>query len=208
MIFLPISILFFLTMIFLLPVIIFFIPMQVLAYGFEKLGLSPISGVMFFGLSLIGSTINIPIKEEEAYEIEKFPSLFSFLYGHIQPPIQKKVLAINLGGAVLPTLLAIYLFLFRAPIVPTLIATIVMIIITKKLARPVQNIGIVMPTFIPPILAAIIAWTISSKDPAPVAYISGVLGTLIGADLLNLNRIGQMSCGVMSIGGAGVFDGI
>ncbi|MBW2109628.1 MAG: DUF1614 domain-containing protein, partial [Deltaproteobacteria bacterium] len=41
-----------------------------------------------------------------------------------------------------------------------------------------------------------------------VAYISGTLGTLIGADLLNLRKIYDLGAPVASIGGAGTFDGI
>ena len=43
---------------------------------------------------------------------------------------------------------------------------------------------------------------------AAVASVSGSLGTLIGADLLNLGRIQGLGAPVMSIGGAGTFDGI
>ncbi|HEV2170401.1 MAG TPA: DUF1614 domain-containing protein, partial [Candidatus Binatus sp.] len=41
-----------------------------------------------------------------------------------------------------------------------------------------------------------------------VAYISGVLGTLVGADLLNLRNLTDLGAPVASIGGAGTFDGI
>ena len=44
---------------------------------------------------------------------------------------------------------------------------------------------------------------------APViAYVSGTLGTLIGADLLHLRQISKLNAPVVSIGGAGTFDGI
>jgi uncharacterized membrane protein len=43
--------------------------------------------------------------------------------------------------------------------------------------------------------------------PFATAYIAGTLGTLIGADLLNLRRIRHLG-GVASIGGAATFDGI
>jgi uncharacterized membrane protein len=42
----------------------------------------------------------------------------------------------------------------------------------------------------------------------PTAYVAGTLGTLIGADILNLNKIRYMRAPVASIGGAGTFDGI
>jgi uncharacterized membrane protein len=43
---------------------------------------------------------------------------------------------------------------------------------------------------------------------APLAYVSGSLGTLIGADLLNLPSLRSLGAPVASIGGAGTFDGI
>ncbi len=42
----------------------------------------------------------------------------------------------------------------------------------------------------------------------PLAYISGSLGTLIGADLLNLDKLQGLGAPIASIGGAGTFDGI
>jgi uncharacterized membrane protein len=56
--------------------------------------------------------------------------------------------------------------------------------------------------------AAAIALLLSRKAAAALAYISGTLGTLIGADLLNLGKIHGLGAPVASIGGAGTFDGI
>ena len=41
-----------------------------------------------------------------------------------------------------------------------------------------------------------------------IVYVSGTLGTLIGADLLNLHRMADLGAPMASIGGAGTFDGI
>jgi len=92
--------------------------------------------------------------------------------------------------------------------VPTLIVTAVVIIATRLLARPVAGVGIVMPAWIPPLISAGLAFLLARDNPAPVAYISGVLGTLIGADLLNWPRFKKLGAQLISIGGAGVFDGI
>jgi uncharacterized membrane protein len=46
------------------------------------------------------------------------------------------------------------------------------------------------------------------EDSAPLAYIAGSLGTLIGADLTNLSKVRGLGAPVASIGGAGTFDGI
>lgn len=60
----------------------------------------------------------------------------------------------------------------------------------------------------PAVAAAIVAWVLSRQYAAPLAYIAGSLGTLIGADLLNLDKIQELGASVASIGGAGTFDGI
>ncbi|HEY7295761.1 MAG TPA: DUF1614 domain-containing protein, partial [Dehalococcoidia bacterium] len=46
------------------------------------------------------------------------------------------------------------------------------------------------------------------RRAAAVAYIAGAMGILIGADLTNLGRMADLGSGVLSIGGAGVFDGV
>lgn len=54
----------------------------------------------------------------------------------------------------------------------------------------------------------IAALVISRRQAAPLAYIAGILGTLTGADLLNLDMVQGLGAPVASIGGAGKFDGI
>jgi uncharacterized membrane protein len=76
------------------------------------------------------------------------------------------------------------------------------------LAYPVPGLGIALPTFVPAIAAAVAALLLSRQYAAPLAYIAGSLGTLIGADLLNLDTIPSLGAPVASIGGAGTFDGI
>ena len=82
-----------------------------------------------------------------------------------------------------------------------------MAIVTKLLARPMPGVGIVLPMFILPILAAAFALILVQQFAAPCAYIAGTLGNLFGADILNLHTFRNLQ-GNASIGGAGVFDGI
>jgi len=53
-----------------------------------------------------------------------------------------------------------------------------------------------------------VALFLSLRRAAPLAYIGGSMGTLLGADLLNLGRVQHLGAPVASIGGAGTFDGI
>jgi uncharacterized membrane protein len=119
------------------------------------------------------------------------------------------VVAINVGGALIPTGVSIYL-LWKEPsvILYSLVGVAAVALVTRVVARPVKGVGIITPAFIPPITAAVAAFILPSGAPRIVAYVAGVLGTLIGADLSNLNVIPKLGAPVASIGGAGTFDGI
>jgi uncharacterized membrane protein len=80
--------------------------------------------------------------------------------------------------------------------------------VSHLLARPVTGLGIVVPVFVPAVATAITAWMLSRRYAAALAYIGGSIGTLVGADLLNLGRLQALGAPVASIGGAGTFDGI
>jgi uncharacterized membrane protein len=209
MLFLPISFLLLILFILLLPLLFFLAQAGVLGIAFAKLGLSPFSGVMFFLACIIGSGINLPIRRKEVVVVEEdpLPLMLGRLFGYRVPSVSEQVLAINVGGAILPILLCLYL-VPSAPLLQTIIATAVVAAVAKWLSRPVPGAGIALPALIPPIVSAILAAVIVPGNSAPTAYIAGVIGTLVGADLLNLRKIEQMGRGVMSIGGAGVFDGI
>ena len=70
------------------------------------------------------------------------------------------------------------------------------------------GVGIAVPMFVPPIVTAVVAVLLARQHAAALAYVSGSLGTLIGADLLNLGAVPGLGAPVASIGGAGTFDGI
>jgi uncharacterized membrane protein len=207
MYFLPISLAIFLMFLLLTPFLIIILP----AVAFSKLGLSPFGGILFYFFCLMGSLINIPIsyKELESYEkADELTDLFSRFFGIRVPAVQKRIIALNLGGAILPGLLCVYL-LTKVSLSSALSATAITTVFSYFLSKPVKGIGIVIPAFIPPIVAAITALLFAERESAPaVAYICGVLGTLIGADLLRLHQIKRFGLSFLSIGGAGVFDGI
>jgi uncharacterized membrane protein len=81
-------------------------------------------------------------------------------------------------------------------------------LVTHRFARPVPGVGIVVPILIPPLVAVAAALLLASEVRAAAAYVGGTMGTLVGADLLNLGRLRGVGAPVASIGGAGTFDGI
>jgi uncharacterized membrane protein len=118
------------------------------------------------------------------------------------------VIAVNVGGAIIPGVLSLYLLVKHDLWIRGVIATAVVAAIVHMLATPVEGVGIAVPIFVPPIVTAIVAVVLARRHAAPLAYISGSLGTLIGADLLNLGAVQGLGAPVASIGGAGTFDGI
>ncbi|WP_165847679.1 DUF1614 domain-containing protein [Ammonifex thiophilus] len=196
-----------LILLLLIPLLFFLFYFQLATFSFTKLGLSPETAILFFGLCLIGGMVNIPISRQRIVVEEG--SFFGFPFFFYYPPrVREQVIALNLGGAILPGLFSLYLLFTRAPLVPSLIATALVTVVAYALARPVPGMGITLPAFVPPLVAAAAAWLVARENAAPVAYVAGVWGTLIGADLLNWPRFKDLGALVLSIGGAGIFDGI
>ncbi|HDM10032.1 MAG: DUF1614 domain-containing protein [Deltaproteobacteria bacterium] len=193
-------------------ILFFFVMAQIniIALAFTRIGIPPEYVFSALFVTLVGSFVNIPIRKipQETMTTETRVDFFGFRY--VVPVWKRKetVLAINVGGAIVPVLISLCLLLKTGIWTRAGIATAIMTVVTYKLARPVHGVGIALPAFLPPLVAAFIAVTIGSAYVPIVAYISGTLGTLIGADLLNLEKIKDLGAPVASIGGAGTFDGI
>lgn len=179
---------------------------------FEALGLSPNLAFLALLVSLIGSYINIPVGEVDSGEAQP-PELVTHFGMRYPVPLRygtrKTTVALNVGGAIMPVLISIYvLSRWQSAIVPSLIGIVVVGAIVNRFARPIRGLGIATPMLIPPIIAAICGWALGGAHKDVVAYVSGVIGTLIGADVANLRKIAGLGAPVASIGGAGTFDGI
>jgi uncharacterized membrane protein len=207
----PLALPFFLFLVGLFFFIVVLIQLQVLQYAYSKLGLSSGAALLLLLASLIGSYFNIPIAELPEREVRSGQVVDFFGMRYVVPLVTdwpRTVIAVNVGGAVIPSLLSLYLLLKNWIWGSAAIATLIVTIACYLLAQPVAGIGIALPFLAPPIIAAMAALLVARTNVAGVAYISGSLGTLIGADLLNLGRIQGLGAPVVSIGGAGTFDGI
>lgn len=210
MFFTPLTFLF--MAIFFVFILFFFILVQInlVALAFIKIGVPPEHVFTALFATLLGSYINIPVKKipQESLTLEKSMSFFGFVYTIPVRRRQVTILAVNVGGAMIPAFISFYLLLKTGLYIQTFIATGIMSAVCFRLARPIRGVGIAMPFFVPPLLAALLSVVIGYNHAPVIAYISGTLGTLIGADLLNLKKIGNLGAPVASIGGAGTFDGI
>jgi uncharacterized membrane protein len=189
------------------------IEIHVINYAFTLAGLPPQLAFVALLVSLFGSYINIPVKRLEGGELH--PSTVITHYGmRYRVPMRRwddsTMLAVNLGGAVVPVLISIYLLAHQPEmLLRAFVATLIVTVVVHRSARPIRGLGIATPVFIPPIVAALAGYFLGgAAHAAPVAYIGGVLGTLIGADIMNLGRLKDLGAPVASIGGAGTFDGI
>jgi uncharacterized membrane protein len=187
----------------------------VIGYAFSGVGFSSTMVVALLLGTLFGSLINIPLfKIENSVPIvrDEFINFFGLSYRvpRIHYDVSVTTIAVNVGGALIPSVACVYLLVQSPPmtLVYSLVGVVIVAVITKLIARPVKGIGIITPAFVAPVVAAVVAVLIAPGSALVVAYVSGVLGTLIGADLLNLGKLGSLGAPVASIGGAGTFDGV
>lgn len=183
-------------------------------FAFRQVGFSPQLTVLILITTFFGSYVNIPLLRLKAVipiVKEEYLSFFGFVFRVPQFDYEEfsTLVAINVGGALIPTMVSVYLLWKLPQTLPYATAGILIVAaVTHLVARPVKGLGIATPAFIPPLTAAFAAYILPSGAPAVVAYASGVLGTLIGADLTNLHKIPNLGAKIASIGGAGTFDGV
>ncbi|MBB4199672.1 hypothetical protein CCR94_07350 [Rhodoblastus sphagnicola] len=194
-----------------LGLLLLLVQIRILRFAYMSLGVSSGWALALLAASLLGSSIDIPIAELSGGDLVA-PGDVSFLGMRYPVPefIDEPgvVLAINVGGALIPTLLSLYLMATRGIWGRALVTTAVITVICHMLAQPVRGVGIALPIFVPPIAAALVAAIVSWEELAPLAYVGGSLGVLLGADVLNLGLLSTLGAPVASIGGAGTFDGI
>jgi uncharacterized membrane protein len=191
--------------------LVILIQLRILRYAYMRLGIGPGAALFVLFGSLIGSYFNIPITILPGHAIRSGEVVDFFGMRYVVPLVTQwpgTVLAVNVGGAVIPTLMSTYLVLRYQLWLKAAIAVAVIAIVIHAMASPVHGVGIAVPVFMPVVVTAILAFLLSREYAAPLAYIGGSMGTLVGADLLNLDKISGLGAPVASIGGAGTFDGI
>lgn len=195
----------------LVALVIVFFEFGMIQYAYEKIGIDRRYVFALLVGSLLGSYVNIPVAELAQERLFSNEVVRFFGVRYVIPVVRerpKTVIAINLGGAVIPLFISLYLIFEHGLILRTLFAVGIVSLVVHAAARPLRGIGIAVPMFIPPLIAASTALVLSPDSAPVVAYIAGTLGTLIGADLMNLKKLRGLGAPVASIGGAGTFDGI
>lgn len=200
----------FLLVMLLLGGLVLVVQLSLVSLAFERLGLDAASAVQLLLVSLAGSLVNLPLFS------------VSSTFSRHQPPGQRILLsnpdrfrdgrtlvAVNVGGCLIPLFFSFYLLRHNALDLPRLVTGIVMVsVVSHWLSRPVRGVGIGMPILVAPLTAAMAAILLADELRAPFAYICGILGVLIGADISRISDVRALGVPLASIGGAGTFDGI
>jgi uncharacterized membrane protein len=188
----------------------------------RNLHLSPAMAVLVILGMIFGSLINIPVARhptDQEVVVRTFEPIGGWdLMPQYRRLRQEQIVAVNVGGCVIPVLLAIRQLRYvvdAGPPAPTvlLFGVLLNVAVCYRLARPIPNLGIALPAFLPALVALAVTWlglsgAEFSEVRAPVAFIAGISGPLIGADLLHWKDFKHISTGTVSIGGAGTWDGI
>ncbi len=211
MLYFPIALVVLLSLLILFIILVVAIEASILSYAYKRMGVDRRYVFFLLIVSLLGSYINIPLFQLPPEQIISNSYVDFFGIRHIIPFATEwpaTTIAVNVGGAVIPTFLSLHLMLKNKLYGQSLIGVAIMSILVYFMAHPVKGVGIAVPIFIPPIAATAVALVLSAKYAPALAYICGTMGTLLGADIFHFGDISGLGAPVASIGGAGTFDGI
>lgn len=159
------------------------IQVGVFSYAFARLGISPGAALMILVASLAGSAVNLPVARlrNQVMTVNRTVSVFGVRY--IVPVLTRRstIIAVNVGGALLPVIVSGYLIAHDRIGWQALAAVVIVGALVHAVARPVPGLGIAVPALLPGLFAA---------------------------DLVNLPKVRRLGAPVVSIGGAGTFDGV
>lgn len=200
-----------------LPLLFFEVATQAL----ENLNLSPLAASFVLLGMLLGSFVNLPVARfptDREVVVRTFEPIGGWFFPRYERLRHEIVVAVNVGGCVIPVLLAVWQLLFivgggTEPLAVMLIGMSVNTAVCYWTARPLPNLGIALPLYLPALVALSTAWIGlwgQAFDPyrASVAFVIGITGPLVGADLLHWKDFKEVGMGTVSIGGAGTWDGI
>jgi uncharacterized membrane protein len=210
----PLPIIVVLALVFLLPLLFG----ELMVASLARLHLSPSAALALVISILVGGMFNIPIRRLGTTDELQTHPLAAYRLQDLMPGLwrarRNAILAVNVGGCLIPLLIVAYEVSMlaagnRQALIVAAVASALNIWVCYRIARPVPKVGIMMPALVSPLVAALLAMILAPGDSAPVvAFIAGVLGPLIGADLFHLKEFEQSGAAIVSIGGAGTFDGI
>lgn len=156
--------------------------------AFEMLGLSTAGALVLVMGCLAGSLIDVPIR---------------------RLPATGTLVEANVGGCIIPVLMCGWVVAHARLDAGQLVAATAFVALASWcFSRVEPGLGVTMRGFVAPLAALIAAAIVNRDELAPLAYVSGTIGVLVGADLLRLREAVRTGAPALSLGGAGTRDGI
>jgi uncharacterized membrane protein len=215
----PLSVFVIILIIVLVIIIVPLLILGIIGAAFTRLGFSWISALAVVLLILFGSFVNIPVYRFRRNMIRVSHNqapVFGVSFPNTSGDVWETTISLNLGGAVIPVFISLYL-MYRAILITgtSLIFTvctgiIIVAVITYVSTRLDTYNGIQVPLLIPGTYstACRFAPCRGTAYRAVTAFVSGITGVLLGGNLANLYRISDLEVPEVSFGGAGTFGSI
>jgi uncharacterized membrane protein len=187
-----------------LPILALYIGYLIVTKAFNDMGFTSFEAIIIVFISFIlGAGIL------DGYTGFSFANIHLITYNNWH-------IGINTGGAVIPIILSIYLYIKnKLQMKKVLVGIMIVAVITYFVTFPDPQKGIVsrfpfwlLPVFFASLASIILLWH-DKRKAAPFAYISGTIGVLIGADVFQLFSLLQLelpSAKNAIIGGTDIFD--
>jgi uncharacterized membrane protein len=211
------------AIILLIALVVILVPLLILGIigaAFTRLGFSWISALAVVLLMLFGSFVNIPIyhiRRDMIRVSNDETSVFDVCVPCKNGQVWDTILSLNLGGAVIPVIVSLYI-MYQAiqitglSLVFTVCAGITVVAtITFFSTHPVTYKGIQVPLLIPGLTALLVSLLLAGGTgltASVTAFVSGVTGVLLGGNIAQLNRIQDLQIPEVSLGGIGTFGSI
>src|SRR5207245_1777050 len=101
--------------------------------------------------SLVGSYFNVPVAQLPGQQVEAGQEIAYFGMRYVVPVLVDwpgTVIAVNIGGALIPALMSIYLIVRYRLLGKALLATACIAAVCYHLAEPIAGLGIALPIFV------------------------------------------------------------
>src|SRR2546430_16876318 len=180
--FFPLAYPFVLGLLFLLGLLIALIEIGVIGYAYEKVGVQRRYVFALLLLSLLGSYVNIPVAGLPAERVVSGQEVTYFGMRYVIPVVEEwpgTIIAVNVGGAVIPTILSLYLLVQTGQYGRALAGVAIVTTIVHWLAHPPPRGGDFAPGVIPPMVAAVRAPLLSPPSASGPPDSCGSVGQLI-----------------------------
>jgi uncharacterized membrane protein len=190
--YLPLAPPFFFILVGLFVALLVLIQLGVLRYAYMRLGISSGAALLLLLASLIGSYFNIPVAYLPEQRVLAQQEIYFFGMRYVVPFVAQwpgTLIAVNVGGAVIPTMVSIYLLAKNRLWVKAALATAVVAAVCYWLSRPIPGLGIAEPVIAPFAVMAVGQYGARPQQGAVGPDDDKVNTPVAGADLLNLGNI-------------------